>query len=464
MDAARLGVETATLVRLSNARGSVLLRAQITERQRRGAVFAPIHWNDQYASDARVGALVAPVVDPVSGQPESKATPVAIEAVSPIWYAFALTRKKPDNLDCGYWALARADAGWRCELAGIEPVADWEFFARKIFGLDADEACDFTAMRDARGGAYRCVAAREGKILGALFVAPAPVAVARAWACEQFAQEGATPLALLAGRPPRACRDPGKKICVCLNVGANTILDAIRDENLSSADAVAQKTGAGSGCGSCKPEIERLLEPGWKRNPAGSGEPSLIQAKGQGMKLSDLKQSGHWPTLMSAFLYFDISFMAWVSLGPLMAYIAKAMNIPIEQKLTLVAIPVLSGAILRIPLGILADTIGSKLTGTLAQIVMTLGLRLGVPVRPERPRRRGGVRRAARPRRRLLRRGAAAGQPLVSAQAAGRGDGHRRRRQHGRGARHPVRADHRRTFWLAGRLRRRCWSRWSSSS
>ena len=90
------------------------------------------------------------------------------------------------------------------------------------------------------------------------------------------------------------------------------------------------------------------------------------------MKLSDLKQSGHWPTLLSAFLYFDISFMAWVSLGPLMVYIAKAMNIPVEQKLTLVAIPVLSGAILRIPMGILADTIGSKLTGTLAQMVMVV--------------------------------------------------------------------------------------------
>ncbi|MCI4678966.1 MFS transporter [Rhodoblastus acidophilus] len=88
------------------------------------------------------------------------------------------------------------------------------------------------------------------------------------------------------------------------------------------------------------------------------------------MKLSELKQSGHWPTLLSAFLYFDISFMAWVSLGPLMAYVAKEMHIPIEQKLTLVAIPVLFGAIFRIPLGILADTIGSKLTGTLGQLVV----------------------------------------------------------------------------------------------
>jgi MFS transporter, NNP family, nitrate/nitrite transporter len=88
------------------------------------------------------------------------------------------------------------------------------------------------------------------------------------------------------------------------------------------------------------------------------------------MRLSQLKKSGHWPTLLAAFLYFDISFMAWVSLGPLMAYIAREMHIPIEQKLTLVAIPVLSGAILRIPLGVLADTIGSKLTGALGQSVV----------------------------------------------------------------------------------------------
>ena len=133
------------------------------------------------------------------------------------------------------------------------------------------------------------------------------------------------------------------------------------------------------------------------------------------MKLADFKKSGHWPTLLSAFLYFDISFMAWVSLGPLMVYIAKAMNIPIEQKLTLVAIPVLSGAILRIPMGILADTIGSKLTGTIAQAVMTLACFYVFVYRPEQSQRGRGVRRCSRSWRRLLRGGAAAGEPLVSA-------------------------------------------------
>jgi assimilatory nitrate reductase catalytic subunit len=257
MDAARLGVETAGLVRLSNTRGSVLLRAQITDRQRRGSVFAPIHWTDEFASDARINALVAPVVDPISGQPESKATPVAVEAFDPAWYALALTRQKPEHLACDYWARARTSGGWRCELAGLTPAADWEAFARQILNVGAE--ADLLAMRDAKGGSYRCVAVKDGAIEGVFFVSPTPVAAARAWLCEQFASDEAIPLGLLAGRPPRTCRDPGRKICVCLNVGANTILDAIREKTLTNAAAVAEATGAGTGCGSCKPEIERLI-------------------------------------------------------------------------------------------------------------------------------------------------------------------------------------------------------------
>jgi MFS transporter, NNP family, nitrate/nitrite transporter len=96
------------------------------------------------------------------------------------------------------------------------------------------------------------------------------------------------------------------------------------------------------------------------------------------MKLSDLKQSGHWPTLLSAFLYFDISFMAWVSLGPLMLYIAKDMNLSVSDKLSLVAIPVLGGAFFRMPLGLIADAIGSKAAGVAAQLVVLFAVTLVV--------------------------------------------------------------------------------------
>ena len=93
-------------------------------------------------------------------------------------------------------------------------------------------------------------------------------------------------------------------------------------------------------------------------------------AGAQRMRLSEFKKAGHWPTLLAAFLYFDIGFMAWVSLGPLMVYISKGMEFSVDEKFTLVAIPVLSGALLRIPMGLLSDAIGAKLTGIIAQIVV----------------------------------------------------------------------------------------------
>src|SRR5258708_37735404 len=89
------------------------------------------------------------------------------------------------------------------------------------------------------------------------------------------------------------------------------------------------------------------------------------------MKFAEFKKAGHWPTLLAAFLYFDISFMAWVALGPLIVYIAHDMNLAVSEKFTLVAIPVLAGALLRVPMGILADIIGAKRTGIIAQLVVT---------------------------------------------------------------------------------------------
>ncbi|MDQ6633004.1 MAG: MFS transporter [Verrucomicrobiota bacterium] len=94
------------------------------------------------------------------------------------------------------------------------------------------------------------------------------------------------------------------------------------------------------------------------------------------MKWSQLKQAGHFPTLVSAFLYFDFSFMAWTLLGALGAQIAapESLGLSPQQKGLMVATPILSGAILRIALGLLVDRIGAKKTGILAQIIVMVGL------------------------------------------------------------------------------------------
>ena len=85
-------------------------------------------------------------------------------------------------------------------------------------------------------------------------------------------------------------------------------------------------------------------------------------------------RAGHWPTLFTAFLYFDFSFMAWTLLGPLGAQIGEALHLSAQQKGLMVAVPILSGAFLRILLGLAVDRFRAKATGITAQIVVIAGL------------------------------------------------------------------------------------------
>ncbi|WP_309092437.1 nitrate/nitrite transporter [Phenylobacterium sp.] len=85
-------------------------------------------------------------------------------------------------------------------------------------------------------------------------------------------------------------------------------------------------------------------------------------------------KSGHTPTLFSAFLYFDLSFMVWVLLGPLGVAIAKDFGLTPAQKGFMVAVPVLSGALLRLVAGVLVDHIGPKRTGLIGQLLVLAGL------------------------------------------------------------------------------------------
>ena len=85
-------------------------------------------------------------------------------------------------------------------------------------------------------------------------------------------------------------------------------------------------------------------------------------------------QSGHRPTLLAAFLYFDVAFMCWVMLGPLAPIISKDLALDPAQKGFMVAVPTLAGAVIRLINGLLVDRIGPKLTGTISQVIVIAGL------------------------------------------------------------------------------------------
>ncbi|MEE9987259.1 molybdopterin-dependent oxidoreductase [Agrobacterium pusense] len=258
-DAQALGIESADLVELESPHGKVLLRALISERQARGSVFAPMHWNDRFASRARIDMVVAPVTDPYSGQPASKNTGVRARRFEAQAYGFAISRTRPDAPDCAYWAIAKADGGYRMELAFAEEPQDWTLWARQVFGIDA--GIEPLGYSDRQTGDLRLAFFDGDILLAALFIARRPVAVARNWAISQLTERHEDlrmRFALIAGRPGAGRPDPGATVCSCFNVGVNQITAAVRD-GCHSVEAIGKVLNAGTNCGSCRAEIKGVI-------------------------------------------------------------------------------------------------------------------------------------------------------------------------------------------------------------
>ena len=101
---------------------------------------------------------------------------------------------------------------------------------------------------------------------------------------------------------------------------------------------------------------------------------SILWQNEQAAERSGFWNAGHRPTLIAAFLYFDLAFMVWVLLGPLAPEIAKTLALTPAQKGLMVATPTLAGAILRVVNGLLVDRIGPKRSGAISQLIVITGL------------------------------------------------------------------------------------------
>lgn len=253
-DAGALAVETASLVKIESPQGSVVLRALVTDRTPRGCVFVPIHWTAQWASSARIDDLIARETDPVSGQPELKAGAVSITPFAPDWYGFAV-QNKDFSIGSDYWAKATTASGFRAELAGFEIPSDWVEYAQELFDLPQSQP---VLMRDGATGTARVVLLSDGIPQAALFVSKTPVELARTHIIRAFS-EGNVPQ-IIAGFPGKDQPDPGPTVCSCFGIGTNTILDAIMSQNLMDVNAIGQCLQAGTNCGSCRPELQVLLD------------------------------------------------------------------------------------------------------------------------------------------------------------------------------------------------------------
>lgn len=263
-------LQDADLVEVSSRSGRAVLRVSVTDSVQPVEVFAPMHWTGRFSSDGRIDALVGGAQDPLSGQQESKYTPVSVKALNPDWYGFGVFKQEPDAdllASFSYWCLARAESGWRLEIAGDGAIS------QAVSLLIGDEIDSKLSLPD---GAQRAAKFDGETLHSALIISKKrPVQADRAFLAQQLGTvlEGQARGALLAGRAELG-EGTGAIICSCEGVGRQTLINAIAD-GVHSVAELGTFTRAGTNCGSCKPELKKLLADTLKVEGARSNEESV---------------------------------------------------------------------------------------------------------------------------------------------------------------------------------------------
>jgi len=257
-DAARLQLEQGSLAQVTTMHGAAILRVLVNRGQQRGMLFVPMHWSAENSSAGRIGALVQPATDSFSGQPEAKATPARIEPHPASAYGFLLSRRPLQPGGLTYWARARAPFGHVLHFALDAPGNGWTGWLRAA--LPEGEHMSF---RDAATLAYRAAVLQGGRLEAVLFLGADPKLPSPEWLKSRFAL-AAIPAGerrdLLAGAPVQGAADEGPVVCVCFQVGVKRIEAAAAAGN-RSVEKIGRQLGAGTNCGSCIPEIRRLIAP-----------------------------------------------------------------------------------------------------------------------------------------------------------------------------------------------------------
>ncbi|TFW20661.1 nitrate reductase [Duganella callida] len=260
-DALLSGVREGELARITSGWGAMVARVQHGGGIPRGSVFIPIHWNGQTASDARVGALVNPVVDPVSGEPEFKHTPVRVEQFRVNWHGFVLSRDELNLDSIAHWTRIQGREFARYELAGRNTIEDYTQWARALLGV-TDPDADWLEYEDKTAGVYRAVHVVDDRIAQCIFLSPRQDMPSRAWLASLFVKQELSEIdrvGLLVGMPVEKGADTGPTVCSCFGVGRNTICNAIVEHDLKTVAEVTACLKAGGNCGSCVPEIKKIL-------------------------------------------------------------------------------------------------------------------------------------------------------------------------------------------------------------
>ena len=260
VDARALTIEDNNLVAINSPQGEMLVRALLTKQQNKGQIFTPIHWNSQTAKSANICNLVSDDNDPISGQPGFKSTQVSIKKWSYQSEAMLLTREALDLDLFDYWVKQKVQKGYLYRIADDRSPSQLSEALHKLLQNKQGKTLQFSSSDQTQQMIYRYAFVQHQQIINAYITSEQLTTQSLDWlqSVLDIPLDSSIELALISGMVEGKLAQ-GKIICACKQVGIHTITDAILEQGCQSIDSIKKCTSAGTGCGSCLPEVENIL-------------------------------------------------------------------------------------------------------------------------------------------------------------------------------------------------------------
>ena len=256
VDAALLKLVEGNLVQVNNNQAQYMGITRVSSDQREGEIFAPMHWNNVYSSFGRIDALVNPVTDPYSGQPEFKQVPVEVKPYPANWHGMLVSA---DEIvpQAEYWTKTTSNCGFAYQLADQDIPEDWQRWLSDQYTT----ITDWVTFADSEKQFYRVVGFRDDTFCVGFFASLSQQVLPHShWLSDRLGETftGTERFALLAATDGAGVADQGAIICSCFQVGEVAIQEAI-SLGCDSAEKLGEKLKCGTNCGSCIPELASLI-------------------------------------------------------------------------------------------------------------------------------------------------------------------------------------------------------------
>jgi len=251
-DINQLNLTSGNIVQVESRLGQALLRLSADEGLRRGEVFAPIHWTSVYASQSRIDSLIPAHADPLSGQPESKHAVVSIKPWQANWYGWWLTRDSDSQPNTSYWI----------KIPVQDEVTLWLLADQSEISVQDYGQSWTMRYQDSQKGVFRAAHLLEQQLESVIFTAKHQDdrLPSHDWVLSLFAQSELTHeqrLVLLSGID-KGSESVGTTVCTCFQIGEK-IIEKVISSGEHTVESIGASCQAGTNCGSCIPEIKRLL-------------------------------------------------------------------------------------------------------------------------------------------------------------------------------------------------------------